>query len=432
MNSKLAALLDWKARRLLRTLRGGVRSLVHGGVLKTLAQIKARSEVTGAKSYRPVHASASTQNLSSDILILDAMMPDPRRDSGSVRMLGMLMLIRSLGRRVAFFPNSGHATLDEVEQLHKLGVTLVGIAGAHPLPQWMKVHGARLNAVVVSRPDVARANWSLIRAFAPQAVLVFDTVDLHFVRLEREARLSGDRFLLRKAHASRRQELRFARAADHTLVVSAAELQILHSAVPDASIHVLSNIHEIQGCEATHAQRSGLLFVGGFGHSPNRDAVLWLLKSIMPEVRRHLPDSVLHLVGDMPKDQLPRDELEGVKVHGRIDDLREVMESSLAALAPLRAGAGVKGKVNSAMSYGLPVIATSIAAEGMHLTDGHDVLLANTPEQFAVAVAKLQTDANLWQRLSANGLRNIETHFGRNAALAVLEQVLSGRQPESQ
>lgn len=435
MSFFLPALFGWKARRLLRTLSGAFKSLSTRGLGDTLRVVRERIRSTISSRTGHDLPTCSTPGHSiaahATILVLDAMMPDPARDSGSVRMLGMLSLMRSLGHEVAFFPNSGNSTNAEIGLLREMNVDVIGTGGMPSLPAWLKRHSSQLRAVIFSRHEVAEANWQLISESAPNAARIFDTVDLHFLRLEREARIQKSRKLMRLARLSRRQELKFTQAADRVFVVSGSEKELLSDIVPTAEIHILSNIHEVQGCKTPYEQRQGLLFVGGFGHSPNRDAVFWLLKEILPEIHRFLPETILHLVGDIPRDVISHLELKNVHLHGRVPSLRALMESSLVALAPLRAGAGVKGKINSAMSHGLPVVATSIAAEGMHLTDRHDVLVADTPHQFAQALIDLHTDDQLWRKLSANGMCNIQNYFSTEAALTVLHKALPPVPPKS-
>jgi glycosyltransferase involved in cell wall biosynthesis len=115
--------------------------------------------------------------------------------------------------------------------------------------------------------------------------------------------------------------------------------------------------------------------------------------------------------------------------HGRVDDLRPWLERCRVSIAPLRYGAGVKGKINTAMAAGLPVVATGIAAEAMALNDGVDVLLADTPETMAAAIERAYTDEALWQRLSRGGIENIRAHFSRTRARDVLCGILQSPSP---
>jgi glycosyltransferase involved in cell wall biosynthesis len=187
---------------------------------------------------------------------------------------------------------------------------------------------------------------------------------------------------------------------------------------------VLSNIHEVHGRRQPHAPRRDLVFIGGYGHPPNSDAMEWLAREIVSRLRQAIPDIQVHVLGDIPAAKQGQLTQAGLQFHGRVANLAPWLDSCLASLAPLRFGAGVKGKINMAMSYGVPVIATTLAIEGMQLTDEIDVLVADDAAAFVRAVQRLQADENLWQLLSDNSLENVRRHFSAAAAGAVLQQVL--------
>src|SRR5690606_6713528 len=137
-------------------------------------------------------------------------------------------------------------------------------------------------------------------AHAPQARLVFDSVDLHFLREARTARLAGDAALSRNAALTRQQETDVVSRCDVTVVVSAEEADLLASEVPDARVEVLSNVHQVAGAGLPFGQRRDLVFVGGFGHPPNADAVKWFCEEVFPLVRERLPDVRFHCIGVNP------------------------------------------------------------------------------------------------------------------------------------
>ena len=115
---------------------------------------------------------------------------------------------------------------------------------------------------------------------------------------------------------------------------------------------------------------------------------------------------------------------EHVIVHGYIEDITPYMDGCRVSVAPLRYGAGVKGKVNMAMSYGLPVVATPTAVEGMHVVSGQDIMVAQLPADFAAAIRRIYGDATLWKKLSDNSLANVRRHFSFAAAREALKRIL--------
>lgn len=371
----------------------------------------------------PAHAAA--RDRVRQVLIIDACTPTPDRDSGSLRMLNLMRLLIGRGCAVSFLAENPTHGGRYTEAMQQLGVE----AWWHPWltnpAQWMSEHGRRFDTVIVSRHYVASAYLPLLRQFAPRAQILFDTVDLHYLREQREAELSGDAAQARAATTTRERELRMVRDTDITLVVSPFEQALLQREVPGARVEVLSNVHHVVGCRQPYAQRNGLLFVGGYRHPPNVDAANWLAQQIFPRVRQALPDIELHLIGgDAPDSVRALGDLPGVQFHGHVPDIEPFLDGCRIALAPLRYGAGVKGKVNLSMAHGQPVVATPCAAEGMALRDGHDVLIAEQPQAIADAIVRLYRDQALWMTLSRNGLDNVRQHYSFEAAGEALARIL--------
>nr|WP_082546122.1 glycosyltransferase [Rhodanobacter sp. Root627] len=359
------------------------------------------------------------------ILIVDALAPEPNRDSGSLRLVNIMRLLREQGWRITFMADNRRASTDEITRLGRLGVHVLCKPWAPILASWLTTNGDTLDAVMLCRHYIAEPHLPLVRRLAPNATVLFDTVDLHFLREQRAANHSGKAALARQARASRERELGLIAAADVTFVVSPVEHAMLQELVPGARVQLLSNVHEVYGRSRAFDGRHGLVFVGGFGHTPNMDAAHWLVDEILPRVQSVRPDIPLHLIGDMPANERHTLARPGVTIHGRVDDLMPWMRDCRIAVAPLRYGAGVKGKVNMSMSHGLPVIATPMAAEGMWLTDGRDVLLASDADEFASAILRLHDDEALWLALSDGGLANVSAHFSFDAARETLRRSLS-------
>ncbi|QDE41543.1 glycosyltransferase [Luteibacter pinisoli] len=359
------------------------------------------------------------------VLVADVSTPDESRDSGSLRLISMMRLLIADGWHVAFAPDDGYADDDAIQRLGALGIEVLAKPWTPGIPGWLAAHGGSLTAAILCRHTVASQYAPLVRRHAPQAKLVFDTVDLHFLREERAAQQAGSAALARHAQATMKQELALIARADTTFVVSPFEQEMLGRLVPDARVDIVSNIHEVHGRTRDAEGRSDVLFVGGFGHPPNADAMRWMASDILPAMRRSRPGVRILVAGDVPDADRQALSDAGLTMLGRVEDLTPLMASCLASIAPLRFGAGVKGKVNMAMSHGLPVIGTSVAVEGMHLSDGHDVLVADTPDGFATAYERLANDPALWMTLSENALGNVRRHFSADAARDPLRRALS-------
>jgi glycosyltransferase involved in cell wall biosynthesis len=206
----------------------------------------------------------------------------------------------------------------------------------------------------------------------------------------------------------RELELGLMRAADVTLVVTEEEREHVQRDLPSARVEVVPNAHEVVADVAPLEDRAGLLFVGGFEHLPNIDAVEYLVRSVMPLVRKQLGDVPLTIAGSKPTPAVLELASANVEVTGFVPDLEALLDRTRVMVAPLRYGAGMKGKVTQSLAQGLPVVTTSIGAEGLGAVDGRDMLIAEDPQAFADAVVRLYRDDALWRTLSANGQAVVE------------------------
>ena len=355
-----------------------------------------------------------------NVLVIDDSVPAPDRDSGSVRLTAIIEILRALGCNLTFVARGvefgGPSCSDSGPWASKCFASpIYGTSDSCWRP------GAR-NSTWCGRANIeARRNASTaVRRCAPRALFVLDTVDVHYLRETREADVTGDPAARRRSAVTRERELAMVRDADVTLVVSESERNALLAEVPDADVRVVSNVLPAASSAPGFGERRDMLFVGAFGHSPNVDAINWYAREIWPRVRRRLPDARTLVIGsDMP--EAVRDLAgEGLEAVGYVPDLAPYLQRCRLSIAPLRFGAGVKGKISTAQASGLPVVATSIAVEGMNLESGRDVLVADTAEAFADAILRLHEDATLWARVASGGRENVARHFSADVARPVL------------
>ncbi|MBK8285087.1 MAG: glycosyltransferase [Ahniella sp.] len=357
------------------------------------------------------------------ILVIDATTPEPDKDSGSVRLVNLLRSMLDLGLKPTFFAENRQFLSRYSESLQQMGVEVLWGPWLEPV-EYLRKHGHRFQAIVVSRHYILGPLLSVIREYAPRARLIFDTVDLHYLREQRAATLAQKPELMRQVARTQLAELRLVRAADVTLVVSPVEQELLAREVPNARVEVLSNVHEVAGPGPSFETRRDLYFVGGFQHTPNVDAVQWFVQEVWPTIAAELPDVRFHIVGSRMPDVIKALANDRVIAHGFVPSMDPFLDGCRISVAPLRYGAGVKGKVNQSMAHGQPVVATSIGAEGMNLKHGVDVLIADDPATFARETVRLYRDPVLWQQLAVAGLANIERHFSMATARQKLERLL--------
>ena len=357
------------------------------------------------------------------ILVADDQVPTPDRDSGSTRMFELLLLLRDLGFAVTFVPNDRVHREPYTSTLQQAGIEVLhGLLDQHAL---IRELAPALDVALLSRPESAW-RWLLsLRKLAPATRIIYDTVDLHFLREGRRADIEQNLSAARAAAHYYEREISFARKADATLVVSEEERQVLLNELPGLQVHVLGNIHREEDAGRPFLQREGILFVGSFPHPPNRDAAHWLVEEILPLVHREDPDIPTYIAGSYPTDDICALASDTVEVLGWVPDLAELYERVRLSVAPLRYGAGVKGKVGQSLAFGLPVVSTKLGAEGMGLSHEHDVLVGDTAETLAAEIDRLYHDAELWARLAANGRQTITRRSSPSATRCMLTTILA-------
>lgn len=346
------------------------------------------------------------------VLVIDETLPTPDRDAGSNVMWEHLRLLQSLGYAVTFLPANLDAPEPYAAALEAEGVELV----FHPLiggaEQFLARRGAGLAVAYLHRVEIAERMLPLLRRFAPQARVLFNPADLHFLRLQREADVLGSETLRAEAEALQSRELAIIAAADATLMCNTVEMALARQALPDAGMVYLPwVIPPRPEPRPAFAARQGIMFLGGFAHRPNADGIAWFVAAVMPKLRSLVPGIALHVYGHAIPDAVAALAADDVHIEGHAPDLAAVFARHLVSIAPLRFGAGFKGKIAESLAHGVPVVATPVAAEGTGLADGEHLIVAEDPAAFAAAVALLHLAPGMWGRLSDQGLRHVEAAF---------------------
>lgn len=355
------------------------------------------------------------------VFIVDHMVPRWREDSGSLRMLRLITTLMELGYDVVFLPDNRDPAQPYTAELQRLGV-LVWYGWSDI---WAHLEGiaSTVALVILCRATVASAYIRHVREALPDVPVAFDTVDLHFLREQRRLDLNAGGNA-KSVAAMRELELAIVRSSDMTLVVSEYERSVLAEIEPERPVYVLSNSHDSVPV-GSPLPRTEITFVGSFQHNPNADAIRWFVRDVFPLVREQIPEAHLSVVGLFPPSDLLDDSLPGVEFLGWVEDLEPVHARSIVSIAPLRYGAGVKGKVGDAWAHGVPVVMTPLAAEGMRVEHGRTGLIAATAEEFAAGVVRLHREQELWDRLSGESRAHVDEMFGRARLVEALGEILS-------
>lgn len=362
-------------------------------------------------------------------LIVDEHVPTPDKDSGSVRMIAIIKLLQELGYKVTFFPNYTKHQGDYTEDLEQLGVEMV--YGDVRFDDFIRDYGKYYDSVLLSRPRIGSYYLDLCQVFCPKAKIIYDTVDLHYLRLGRQATYETGEMQSYYSKMAKKHEVLehyLISESDKAIVVSEEEARILRDR-GHSNVSIISNIHSINQLAYAVAfkNRKDLIFVGGYQHLPNIDAVKWFVDEIFPLVLKQNEQIKLHVVGSaMPKSLQEYLIRPNIIIDGFISnqELHKLLTECRVFIAPMRYGAGVKGKIGQAIEYGLPIVTTDIGAEGMFLKDSNSCLTANDPKVFADKITTLYRDEKLWLKLQQGAKTVLEDHFSVDQARKDVKKVL--------
>jgi glycosyltransferase involved in cell wall biosynthesis len=364
--------------------------------------------------------------MSGALLVCDVSVPQPSRDTASLRLWRLLMILRSEGWQLAFHPLEGPVPAISAGRLRDEGVEVLE-PGVEAVVEHLENRAP--DVVLVSRPQVGEHVVPLVRKHAAAAAIVYDTLELTHVHAFRYAKATGNRGVMREAVRFKAVELELAREADVTLVVTELERSRLAEAVPEAELAVVSSIHT--GGDRSPAplseRRPEIVLAAYWPQPANQHIARILIEDIWPTLARHDPELRLILVGIDPPEWLgvaASGSGGRIVLTGHVIDVAPYLDSAWCSLVPQPFGSGVKGKVLTPLSHGLPTVATSIAWEGIPVVDGVHGLIADDPEAMVDAVLRLRSDTELWDTLQAGGPELIEQHFSFAAARAAIVDAL--------
>lgn len=357
-------------------------------------------------------------------LVIDTAIPRPEMDAGSVATAAHMRVLRALGYRVVFAA-VGETIGDPRERAALLaeGIEVVGEPLYESVADYLDQHGADINLVVIYRHANYRLLQQRLETLAPDAARIFVPCDLHHIREEREQAVMGDDNPLLIADI-REHELACINASHITVLHSDVEMDLIRHDTDRARLRLLRWIGETHPPARSFHDRSGICFVGGFGHTPNVDGMLWFVREVMPLLRQRLPSVRLHIVGSAMPDSIRMLATADIVVHGWVKDLRPIFEQVRVAIAPLRFGAGFKGKIPTYLEHGLPVVGTSVALEGTGLFQDDGVLYADSAHDFAAAIVRAHEGETLWSDLSFRAIERCETLYSESAGREVFRGIL--------
>ena len=361
------------------------------------------------------------------IVVIDHYIPQPDKDAGSRTMFQYLRLLVNAGFQVTFLPDNKFHDRPYGRLLQDLGIEVLYNTSSSSVDyeEWFKKNGHYFKYAFLSRAHIAKNYIAFVRNYS-NARMLFYGHDIAILRLEQEGKVSKDSRIVEEIGEWREMETLLWSASDVIYYPAEFECEYVRERYPEKIVRQIpAYIYQSSQLPRLETEQRNpppnLLYVGGFRHRPNIDAVLWFHNEVLPLIRALIPNIVLQIVGSHPPPEIVELAAENVAVTGYLSDrmLDLMYQSSSIAVVPLRYGGGIKGKVIEAFAQGIPVVSTSVGLQGL-IGAEECLVLADDAEAFAQAVVRLMKDPELRTHLIKHGRDYIEKHYTARAAIDAL------------
>ena len=371
-----------------------------------------------------VFLAKARSNHKKHMLVVDHYVPHYDQDAGGKCTYMYLKLFVKMGFQVTFIGDNFYKHEPYTTELNQMGIeVLYGNFYYNNWQQWLKENGHYFDYIYLQRPHISVKYIDLVRQYSEAKIFYF-AHDLHHIREYREYEMMKNPEKLESSKRWKEIEYDLFAKADVGHVVGSYEQGIMQKAFPykpirNIPLYIYDSI--LENINKDFSERHDLLYVGGFGHPPNADAVLWFAREVYPTVLEKYPNMKWHVVGGKVPKEIKELESENIMIEGFVSDdvLEKLYRTCRLAVVPLRFGAGVKGKVVEAAYFQIPLVTTSIGAEGLNIED-QSMLVEDDGAKMAETICEIYEDYDRLKQMSDNGIRFIQ----RNFMLAEAERVI--------
>lgn len=358
------------------------------------------------------------------ILVVDHYVPNYDKDAGGRCTYMYIKAFLKMGMKVTFIGDNFAKPQPYTDELNQLGVEILyGNYYYNNWEEWLKENLTYFDYIYLQRPHISIKYIDIIREYGRGKIFYF-AHDLHHVRLQRDYQITGNKEALAESKKWKKIELELFEKADVGHVVGSYEQELMQKEFPDKPIrniplYIYDEMPE--EIEKDFSKRKDILFVGGFAHTPNVDAVLWFAKQVYPKILAKYPDMVWHIVGSMTPEEVLALASDNIVLEGLVSDeeLGKLYRKCRMAVAPLRYGAGVKGKVVESGYYQIPLITTSIGGEGLDASI-KSFVMEDDADKMAELINNLYEDYTKLREMSDAGIDFIQTYFTSKVAAEIL------------
>lgn len=359
------------------------------------------------------------------VLFIDHYVPTYDKDAGSKTTFQYIKMFVKQGYRVKFIGDNFASFEPYTTVLEQMGVeVLYGYRYSIHIYEWIKEHQKDIDFVYLNRPHISEKYVDFIKN-ETNIKMIYYGHDLHYLRVLRESELTGDRKLATESRWWRNKEFSLMEKVDVSYYPSSVEVDAIHEIRPNLPVKAITAyvFEEFQKNFSYDAkEREGLLFVGGFAHQPNVDAVKWFVREIYPLIweREKIP---FYIVGSNAPQEIQDLNGDGIVFKGFVseEELDHLYKSCRMVVVPLRYGAGVKGKVVEALYYGTPLITTNVGAEGITGVENVAVV-ADEPAEIVEKVMELYHDDEQLECMAMNSQNYVKENFSIDAVWNVIKE----------
>lgn len=362
------------------------------------------------------------------IVVMEAKIPEFDKNAGDKSIWHIINSYLKLNFNVIFASDDYLQFEPYSTIIREKGIKLIndfGVFNKEMFFDWLKYNSKNIDYFLLVRPNVSIKYIDEIKKYKNIKILYYGQ-DLHFLREQRDYELTKNKKSLKNSNKYKKMEEKIIKEAKMSYFPSVVEKEIAKSLVPKSNVEVVPVYMYKTDNEPNifpYEERKDLLFIGGFKHKPNVDGVLWFVNEVFDKIKKEIPNIKLNIVGPNPSEEILQLQSESINVLGFISDeeLSNLYKSTRVVVAPLRFGAGMKGKVVEALYNKCPIVTTSIGAEGINNLN-NAIIIADDAETFAKKVVELYLNKELNEKNSNNSFKIIENQFSDKIMQEVLQK----------
>lgn len=358
----------------------------------------------------------ATRSSKGIVVVCDHLLPSTSRDAGSVRTVQVIKHIQALGYHVVLKALDNSTTQTDIDFMQSSGVEVH--LHDNDFYETLNMRKSRINAIWTIRHEVFEYFSESLMKIAPDAIFIADLMDLKY---NKEYEPSSGIYS---------SQLKIAKKVAKIVLVSETEVQNFNKESKEGNVSVIWAEYEPRQDNIKWSNSNGLIFVGGFRHLPNLEGIEWFADRVVPELKKIGFNAPIRVVGSGLTSQTKAElQIKGLQILGSQLDLASIYSQSRIAIVPLLNGAGRKGKVGEALSYGIPIVSTSVGVQGFANLQTLGISIADSPVEMAKAIYEMHEQNELWHKAANLGRDYCRSNLSSMAMRDAISKLLTVELP---